>query len=42
MAKDDHDVEVIEETMQMDTAKPSVPAITDPMTANSVAADLDS
>jgi hypothetical protein len=42
MAKDDHDVEMIEETMEMDTAEPSVPAITDPMTADSVVTDLDS
>ena len=42
MAKDDHDVEMIEETMEMDTAGPSVTAITDPMTADSVATDLDS
>jgi hypothetical protein len=40
MAKDDHDVEMIEETMEMDTAGPSV--ITDPKTADSVATDLDS
>jgi hypothetical protein len=40
MAKDDHDVEMIEETTEMDTAEQSV--ITDPMTADSVATDLDS